>query len=276
MEVGDVSDARATLDAFEQLAERVGQPLYLWVSRWLRALEALFDGMFDDAERLCIEAYELGEAAGDADAVNIFGVQLGLLRMEQGRLIEMEPLVREFADQFPETPAWRAALCFTMAELGQPDEARRHLDALAVHDFADLPHDFSWLAGLSLLTLACQALGDGERAAQLSVLLEPFAERNVMTADRNCWGAASHYLGVLANTTGDAAAAARWFEVALERNRQMRTPPWLAHTLHEYGRLLTTSGDADDGPRGEALLAEARMIAQELGMSRLLDKMATR
>ena len=63
--------------------------------------------------------------------------------------------------------------------------------------------------------------------------------------------------------TGDTAAADRHYRAAAVCHRRLGARPMLAHTLHEHARLL-------DPAAAPAVLAEARAIAADCGMTRLL------
>jgi tetratricopeptide (TPR) repeat protein len=271
-ELGDIRAAASTLGAFEQMASELRQPLYLWTARSLRALEALFVGRFAAAERLATEALEMGQRAQVADAVNIFAAQLGMIRREQGRLQEIEPAIRTFVEQFPEAPVWRAALALVAALAGRSADAQEALDWLARDDFGRVPRDFAWLAGLALLAEVCSILGDQSRATVLYRLLQPFAHRNVMAGDRTCWGAAAHYLGILAATIGRFDEAEQWLQRALDMNRRMGAAPWVARGLYELGRLQLHRAEQPPGLDAATLFDEARELAEQLGMAQLLGK----
>ena len=73
--------------------------------------------------------------------------------------------------------------------------------------------------------------------------LEPLAGANVMIGHLvACYGAADRYLGMLAATLGEAERAEEHFERAMELNRRMGAPTWVAHTAYEYGRFLLGAG----------------------------------
>lgn len=272
LEQGDIAAAAVTLDSYEALADELRQPLAQWETRRFRAMQALFEGRFQEAERLALEALAIGQSLEEPDAMAVFGVQLAIVRLEQGRLAELETALRGFVEEFSESPVWRAALALLVLELGGREEARAEFERLAVDDFAGLPRNFAWLAGVAMLAQVCAALGDAERAAVLFDLLSPFAGRNVVTADRQCWGSAAYFLGLLARTTGDLDGAERWFERAVDHNARMGATPWLAHTRCDYGALLLTRGRPGDEERGQALVEAASDVARELGMTRLVDK----
>ena len=149
-------------------------------------------------------------------------------------------------------------------------EARREL--------AEFAPAASTASRLPLARHAClpdrrqRALADEAMAAILYPELEPFAGGNVMVGHLvACYGAADRYLGMLAATLGEAESAERHFEAALELNRRMGAPTWVAHTAFEYARLLLGRG-ARGRERAEALLGEARALAERIGMAGLLAR----
>jgi DNA-binding SARP family transcriptional activator len=269
LEMGDTAAACATLDEFEALAAELRQPLYLWEAAWFRAMHATAAGDLAEGERLAHEAFEIGFRAGDPDALAIFGVQIGVIRLEQDRTAEMEPLMRDFAAEFAESPAWRAGMCLVEAEVGEQEKAREELARLAEGHFGVLPRDFAWLAALAMLAEACALLGERGHAATIHDLLLPYARRNLLTADRNCWGSCAYYLGLTAATAGRLDDADRWFSVALDANRAMALPVWVAHTRYEWARTLLRRDSPGDAERAAALLDEARGEAAAIGLARL-------
>ena len=87
-----------------------------------------------------------------------------------------------------------------------------------------------------------------------------------------CYGAADRYLGMLATVLGDTDRAQRHFETALALNRRMGAFTWLAHTAHEYGRMLVARGGARE--RAMELFAEADVLAERIGMPALRRRIA--
>ena len=77
----------------------------------------------------------------------------------------------------PAGRSYRAHLAHCLAELGDDDAARVLLEDAAVEGFDRMPRDANLLIGLAQLADVCAALGDGERAAAVIPLLEPFADR---------------------------------------------------------------------------------------------------
>jgi DNA-binding SARP family transcriptional activator/tetratricopeptide (TPR) repeat protein len=274
LEIGDGEGARSTLDVFQTIAAELRQPLYLWEARWLAALQALVEGAWDEAERLAVTALGIGQQTGDLEATAIFAVQMGAVRLEQGRIGEVAGAVDAMADEYAAWPAWRAGQALVAAELGRPDDAERRFDALAADGFANITRDFAWLAAIAMLALTCSYLRDAERAGDLYRLLLPFADRNVVLADRSYWGSASHYLGLLAAVCERWTEAEDHFRASEGMNRRMGAAPWVGHTLYEHARMLGGRGGPGDRERARHLMAEAGAIARSLGMARLADRVA--
>jgi DNA-binding CsgD family transcriptional regulator len=112
-------------------------------------------------------------------------------------------------------------------------------------------------------------VGHRETAALVLAELAPLAGTNVMIGHGvACYGAVDRYLGMLAATLGDTDAAGRHFEAGLRLNRWMGARTWLAHTAHEYGRVLRATGD----DRAGELLAHAAGLAEAIGMPVLLGR----
>jgi hypothetical protein len=102
--------------------------------------------------------------------------------------------------------------------------------------------------------------------------LSPYPRRNVVCHPGCAIGSVSRYLGLLATLLERFDDAGRHFEDALEMNEKMGARPWLAHTQHDYARLLIARGTAEDRAKGDALLATALATYRDLGMAGPLAK----
>ena len=273
LEKGDMAAVDAEIKAGARLAGELRQPWYLWWIGWWRAMRALLEGRFEEAERLARQALAIGQRVQEQNALQIFAVQLFLLRREQGRLKELEAVVKAFVEQGPAVPAWRCALAYAHSELSWEQEARSEFERLAVNNFGDLPKDGLWLIALALLSEVCAVLRDVRRAQTLFDLLLPYAGRNIVVGNSvGCAGSASHYLGHLAATMSRWEDAEAHFEAALQFNARMGARPWLAHTQHEYAEMLLARGRPGDREKALELLDRASDTAQELGMKSLIEK----
>ena len=280
LEMGDMQAVDAELDVYTRVAEEMRQPRYVWVSAMFRAMRALFDGRFEEGERLAHEALALGQRAKAVDALQSFGIQIALVRREQSRLKEIEPAIKGLVARYPAMPAWRSGLAWLYSELGR-EEARTEFERLAANGFANLPQDWLWLTAITFLSEVCAFLSDVSRAERLYELLLPHEGRCVVVGmGAVSFGTASRPLGLLATTMCRWEEAEHHFQNALEMNARMGARAWVAHTQHGYASMLlardqpgdpsTSSGQ--DRERAVKLLTEALDTAQELGMKTLTER----
>src|SRR5262249_32783666 len=244
-------------------------PLYRWHTPLFRGRLALLRGRFEEADRLFQQALAGGQRARSDNATRLCLGNLLPLRLEQGRLEELEAPIKGLADPFPVVAAWRCALARICVELGRESEARRELEALAADDFAGLPRDYSLLLSLACLAQVCAGLADGHRAAVLYGRLLPYAGRNV--AD-NGWGSVSRYLGLLATCMARREEAQAHFEAPLGFTGRMGPLPGAARTRYEYAAMLLTCPRPGERERALELLSRALDAAGELGMTRLAQQ----
>ena len=275
MELGDIAAVDVELEAWEMVVQELRQPAQRWNLLVDRAMRALLDGRFEEAERLTTEALSLGQRAQGSDAVPGFRVQMYLVRREQGRLAEMETEIKRSVAEYPTRFVFRSMLAHLYSELERPVESRGTFDELGANDFTDLPRDNDWLFEMSLLAEVADFLGDVDRAAIQYSLLLPFAGRHVSAGGDASGGSASRSLGVLASVVHRWDEAARHFEDALERNTAMVARPWVAHTQHEYARMLRRRDGVGDRERAAELLTSALETCQELSMAALDRKVTT-
>ena len=273
LELGETEELGRQIESYAAIAEELKQPYNLWFTAIFRGMRALLEGRLEEAETLIQRALEIGSRAQGELAVQFWATQLMALRDHQGRLNEMEPAIRAYAEQFPTTLAVRCALAALLAEFGKIDDARAEFEIVAAKDFTDIPPDATWLHTLSFLARAAVALGDKPRAALLYDLLLPYAERTVMTGPAIiCLGAASRYLGLLAETMGESKQAEEHYRHALEANQRMGARPFVAHTLCDYGEMLLKTGDPHAASQAIEMLERAAGIYRTVGMNSFLDR----
>jgi class 3 adenylate cyclase/tetratricopeptide (TPR) repeat protein len=275
LDVGDKEEVETEIEQLRCLAEKWRNPFDIALSTVMRAACALMQGRFTEAEQLAQQGFAIGRQLQTQAASGTLGLQMFSLRREQGRLKELEPLVKYFLTQHKETAAWRPGLAVIYAELGRTQDARDQFEHLARFDFADIPHDPLWVATMTYLADVCTFLGDRARAATLYELLLPHAHLNVVfKACIVCAGAASRYLGALAMTLERWDDAQRHFDHALAMNTALCARPFLAHTQYQYARMLLARDRAGDSDKAATLLKDALATARELGM-RLLEERIT-
>ena len=160
---------------------------------------------------------------------------------------------------------WNLISALLCAQLGRTEDARRELGYFAAQGFTTLPFDQEWLFGMSLLAETCALLTDSDSAAVLYGLLVPWSAFNAADHPEGIRGSVSRYLGMLAATLERWDDAAGHFEDALAMNERMGARPWLAHTQHDYARmLLVRDGPGDRAGNQARLQGDPRAYAGRL------------
>jgi class 3 adenylate cyclase len=284
LELGDMRDVDVDLAAFERLAKELRQPTHLWHVPGMKAMRALIDGRFADAEPLIEEALEGGTRAEESIAPQFHGIQVALLRRlrrSEADVAELGDLVANLADlaeRFPAIPAWRCSLAATHAELGHHNEARAAFESLAADDFAGLPLDAQWGISLALLAEAAVFLEDVPRARTIYDHLLPYDGLNLVAGRAAaCYGPVARVLGTLTVVTGRLDEAERHFTEAIAMSERMGDRPFTALGRHGLADALLKRDRKGDRERALELLGKALDSAQELGMVKLVnDALAAR
>jgi tetratricopeptide (TPR) repeat protein len=274
LEMGDLAAADAELARLEKGVRRLHSPHWRNVVPFLHAGRAMLEGRFD-------EAVPLGEAAFgspelyDTPELNYRAPLRLAVAYERGQseelLAQSDLLAELYADSLPA----RAVRVIGLAETGRADEERSELEAMAEEGLAEIPGTPEWMLSLGILSEACADLGHAEIARRVHALLEPRAEDWIVAGSgRYLFGPVALHLGTLALTFGDLDTAERHLEAALERVDTMRSPPWRAHVLAALALVCEQRATAAARRRAKILAREATAIAEDLGMARVLRKLA--
>jgi DNA-binding SARP family transcriptional activator len=254
------------LDVLPALADELRQPAQRWAVGTGRTMLALMEGRFAEAEQLISETLTLGERAESWNAVVSQRLALFVLRRAQGRLAELEDVIRRSIHEYPTLLRFQSVLAHLYGELGSAAEARATFEALLSHDLAHEYVDAEWLFTVSLLADPCARLDDRETAGALYSMLLPYERLWAMAPVEAGFGSVARALGVLATTLRRFDDAEGHFEVALETERAMGARPWLAHAQHDLAAMLLARGEPGDDKRARAQLDEAIRTYAELGM----------
>ncbi|MFN8159487.1 MAG: BTAD domain-containing putative transcriptional regulator [Solirubrobacterales bacterium] len=271
LEAGEFAELDIAIAAHARLAEQLRQPGALMQARAMIAMRALMGGQFADAEREITRVLELGSVARTGRGVEYSGLELSLLRLEQGRLREMEEPLRNLIARF-EAPIWHALLALVLLGEDRVGEARAELErALAIG--WDDPSTADSLATGALATPAAVAFADRETIAWLRERLGPHRAAVAVGGEAAVFlGPVSHHLGALAAAEGDHATAIELLAEAVAVNERAGALPWLARSRYELARSLAARGKAGDAKRATSLLSDAERTAEELGMADLLGQ----
>ena len=267
-EAGEIAGVDRAMQELEAVVRQIRQPQYAYVQSGFVTMRALLEGRFTEAEQLALQALKLGQRLQSQSAEGIFGMQMFMLRREQGRLHEVAPIVEMFVQQHSSS-SWKPGLALMYSELGLTDKARTVFEELAVNEFTGIPQDGVWAASITFLVEVCASLGDSDRAEVLYRLLSPYAGYAVVASEWASFGAASRFLGQLAATMGRWQEAESHFDQALAMNARMGAKPWLAHTQFQYAAMLLERCTAGDIERARISLTSLRPSRDNSACGRL-------
>lgn len=272
-ELGDVVKAKSRIATFVRRAEELRQPYHLWEAATLMASQALYEGRYEEAEKLANQAFMLGQGLGSLDPGYVYSAQMAVICRDKGRLKEVAGSFLAYAAQSPGVPVFRCTAAYINMELGNEAEVKRDFSYLTGPGFESLPRrGVDWPLVLMLLSQICSWLGDKSQAPRLYQLLLPFAERNLTSFHIVSFGSASTSLGKLAALSGRYDDAVRHFEYALQFNDRTGARPWLADTQYEYARMLLQRNSAGDVARASRLLDLSLATARTIDNVRLVAR----
>ena len=269
-ELGDGAALEAELDAYAATAARVPHSALAWyVAAW-QSSRAFLAGRPARARELQRQAVRLGRRVGDTNVQFVQRAEF-ILALADDRAHDIDILWQ--TDRVRKSPvgwAYRALSTWAMAADGQVEEARRALKAQRRAGVPrSWPRDTNWLSAAKELSEAACVLDDLEVAADLEELLEPFAERMVVSARAlMCMGSVWGALGRLAALRGDLHRAVECFELAIDRDERAGALIWAMHHRLRLGETLLARGQAVEAL---PLLKLVAARAPDMGLSRLAE-----
>ena len=264
IEAADPVEARRCAIAEHEVAYRIRQPTLLWATTCHEADLAMIDGQLDDAERLALEAFGIGQAS-EPDAAACLAAQLSAIRFEQGRIGELVNLIEQAVDANPGIPGFRSVLGLALCELDRIEEARRAMAPSLQAGFADLAYDMTWLRVACGWAEVAARVGDRRAARILLTRLEPWATM-ISYPGLGVGASVSHYLAELALIEGDIDLADRHHSQAARVHDQLGGAIWIARSQYQAGRLLRERGSQ---PAAHESFTRALEAAERLGMTSL-------
>ena len=127
----------------------------------------------------------------------------------------------------------------------------------------------------SLLAETASALGGAETAAVLYELLLPYGDRVAVAYPEISTGAVARNLGLLASTMERWERSRAALRHALAINARIGARPWLAHTQHDYARMLLSRDATSDTEKAQLLASTAVASYRDLGMHTYAESAAT-
>jgi len=242
VENGELTSARDAAARAHALADELGQPTNLWFDCWIRAGLELLHGDLAVGERLAEQAFQIGQEAGQPDALLIYGSQIAFIRSLQGRGQEIIEVLRQSAKAFAGVPSFHAGLALTLCSLDLYDEARTILEQATSDRFEQYGATVTTLIALAQYADVAFVTSNARAAAILYEQLEPFADQIVWSATQG-YGHVRMYLGVLAATLGDHQRADEHLQFACEFHEANDISLWAARTHLGWAEALAHRGD---------------------------------
>jgi len=271
-QVGNFPLAEECLQTMKTVSEKLRRPMMGWVTAMFEAGQALVTGDPGRAEALANAALTLGVESGQPDAYADYETQLITARLQQGRLGELIPLIRDSVKRNPGLPMLQATLAIGHLQDGDRESALRLLDHAFGSGFAFLPFDLLWLLGVGAYAQVAVELKAEKPALRLYELLRPYADQIPYIGSGSLEPVSLH-LGALAGLFGRHEEADAYFAKSMDLSVRGRMRYAEARTLVEWGKMLSARGAATDADRALAHLNRAHSIAVRSGY-RIVEKTA--
>jgi len=254
LEDGDAAGADAELAACDDLEQSLRQPVQRWLREFSHAEVACFRGRLAEADSRSEEALRIGQALGRQESAAIYLVSIYLVRREQGRLAELEALVRQARADLPTFAIARCLPGHLDGELGRLAEARAFLDRHVESRFPELLESSTHRMVLGLLAETAAHTGHAAAAAALEPLLAGVTRRYLSIPGTVVLGPTRRSRGLLAAAAGAWENAARLLREAAEECRRDGADGWAARCQLELAQAIIVGG-AGDPSEARALLA---------------------
>jgi tetratricopeptide (TPR) repeat protein len=261
MEAGNRSQVESAIAVGRAVAASVPHPSLGWAWLVLEAMWSFAQGDLEASEQWAVQAVEAGTAAGEPDALMMFGAQLFAVRYFQGRLGELVERSVQVAGEEDSLAGHRAGAALALIESGREDQAREMLFA---EDLQSIPWEQAWSTAMILWTMVCSRLRIVERAGELYELLAPFSGQ-IAAAPATVFGTVAWALGVLAAMLERYEEAEGHCAAAAEIEQSLGAPLFLARTHAAWARALIARGRPEDLERAQPMLEEAHDTATRLG-----------
>lgn len=192
------------------------------VARLRRPLLAMAQGRFEEAEQELGAAVADLRAAGAVDLSGLAGLAVGCIRLQQGRLAEVLPMLLEVWEQYQ--PHNEALTALALLAADRPDEAREVFGRRA-----PLLRDFAYPILAGLRGVAAIAFGDREAAAGIYADLLPLQGRAGGASSLSIvYRPVAQTLGDLARFLGNPERARRHYLEAVRVAAAWESPHWEA------------------------------------------------
>jgi tetratricopeptide (TPR) repeat protein len=242
-ETGDFAHAQVLRDRQRELAVALAQPTLSWIAALESAAWGLLEGDLNVGEALARHALELGNLAGQPDALQVFGEQRACVRLYQGRGDEqLIALSRQAADVHPRMAVWSASTAQYEAHFGNREEAHAILREAVATRLERVGWDTLRLVALSFYTDAACRLNAQDAAELTHELMTPWQDQFVWSGALG-YGHVRLWLGVAAATLGHHAEADDHFDFACRFHDENGMRLWSARSRLGWAESLAARGE---------------------------------
>jgi tetratricopeptide (TPR) repeat protein len=209
------------------------------------------------------EAFEIGRATNQPDALMMWGIQSAFARRYGGDVDEnLIELTRRTVAAYPQMLLWQASVAQFEAEFGSREVASVILDEAVESRLEHLSWDPSRLTALAFYADASARLGRTDAAQLIYELLEPWHKHFIWCAGACGYGHVRLWLGLLATTLGRDAEADEHVTFSVRFSEDQRLPLWAARSHLAQAEALAARGDRDSASEHSARALE---LAREHG-----------
>jgi hypothetical protein len=243
---GDIGAIEGASRNLKTLAEQLRLPNHHWSAAIRLAALRVFQGRFEEADRLIADATEHGK---QIDNFLTNGVE--------ARVVQMLAWFRG-SDAYPSCGTGRA---MTSALIWAEADIQPNLDRVAADPESVLGPDIDRMATICSVALAVRVVPHRSAAAAAY----PYAARHVDLVATTAPGATMNgsmhlYAGILANAAGDTGKAVEHFRGAIRANAELGALPFLAFAEHELANITPDRVEANHAS------AHATDLARTLGI----------
>jgi class 3 adenylate cyclase/tetratricopeptide (TPR) repeat protein len=269
-ERGDFERAKLALDQLQLIAHELDQPTWKWIAAYMAAGWESMLGDLVAAERLFESAFQIGQEAGQPDAVLVYAAALQQARTYQGRAQEVVEMMEQSVSAYPAIAAWRAGLASMLGYLDRGAEAAKILEQAASDRFEHIAPNAVTLTALALYADAAVLTDSSGSASILYELIEPWAEQIIWNGVIG-YGHARMWLGLLAACMGEHEQADQHLAFACDFQETHGLLLWAARAHLGWAQALAGRGD---GAQALEHAARALELSQEHGYGAFEERAA--
>jgi class 3 adenylate cyclase len=261
VERADLARAHNAQERMQLLADELAQPLLSWIAAWPSVAWETMRGNLAAAEQLAERTFQVGQDAGEPDAVLVYSAQLVTARVIEGRIGELIELLEQSVKANPAIASWRAALGAHLWWLRREEEASAVLDEAVRDNFEHVlpgPPKLGALASYAELAAMTNAK---EAASILYELIEPYADQVVWNSAL-CQGHVRLWLGMLCSTLGKHQLAEEHLAFACRFHEENGLRTWDARGHLAWANELVARGDM---PRAREHAVRTLELSREHG-----------